>query len=136
MLDTDVVVAGMRSPTGASAALLRLARRKKFTLLLSPALAIEYEAICTLPEHYGAAGLTHYEAQQLVDVIIAVSEEVERHYSWRPFLRDPGDEIVLETATNGRAQAIITFNQRDFAGVTDNFGIPVLLPGIALRRIN
>ena len=65
VLDTDVVVAAMRSPTGASAALLRGARGDKLTIVLSVALALEYEAVCHQPEHQLASGLSEHEIERL-----------------------------------------------------------------------
>ena len=62
-------------------------------------------------------------------------EPVELHYRWRPQVRDPADEMVLEVAINGRADALVTHNVRDFAGVARRFGIPLLRPGEVLKRI-
>ncbi len=135
VLDTSVVVAGMRSPAGASAALLMLARRGKITLLANVALALEYEATCRREEHGLAAGLDTEEVGIFVDAVLAMVEPVESHFVWRPLLRDPGDELVLEAAANGRAAAIVTFNQRDFGTTPLQFGVEVLSPGVALRRI-
>jgi len=53
---------------------------------------------------------------------------------WRPQLRDPGDELVLEAAVNGRANAIVTFNQKDFGEIPMKFGVEVLAPVGALQR--
>lgn len=133
--DTDVIVAAMRSPTGASAAMLRAARLGKVTLLASVSLAMEYEAICTEPEHQLAAGLSAAEVGIFVDAVIALAEPVETHFLWRPQLRDPGDEMVLEAAVNGHAEALVTFNIRDFGDIPKRFGIEVLLPRDALKRI-
>jgi putative PIN family toxin of toxin-antitoxin system len=135
VLDTNVIVAAMRSPTGASAALLRAARRGKLAILVNVALALEYEAICVLAEHRMAAGLSDREAQIFVDAVLAMAEPVETHFIWRPQLRDPGDELVLETAVNGRAEAIVTFNIRDFGVAPEMFGVRVLTPADALKRI-
>jgi predicted nucleic acid-binding protein len=134
-MDTSAVVAAMRSPTGASAALLMKARQGKVTLLANVALALEYEATCHRPEHVMASGLSVDEVGIFVDAVIAMVEPVESHYIWRPMLRDPGDELVLEAAANGRASAIVTFNQRDFGVIPVQFGVEVLTPAIALRRI-
>jgi predicted nucleic acid-binding protein len=68
-------------------------------------------------------------------VLAAVVEPVEPHYLWRPRLRDPDDDMVLEAAVNGRAEVIATFNARDFAGVIDEFGIALLTPVAILRRM-
>lgn len=104
-------------------------------MLISVALALEYEATCLLPEHRLATGLAHETHQRYVDTLIGVAKHVTPYFLWRPQLRDPGDEMVLETAVNGRADAIVTFNQRDFGGVPEQFGIALLRPSDALRRI-
>jgi len=135
VLDTDVLVAAMRSPTGASAAILRAAQQGRTTLLVSVALALEYEAVCSQPEHRLASGLSEREVDVFVTAFLALAEPVETHFLWRPQLRDAGDEMVLEAAVNGRADALVTFNVRDFGGVPSQFGIEVLLPREAIRRI-
>lgn len=135
MLDTDVVVAAMRSPTGASAAILRAARQGRPTTLLSVALALEYEAVCRKAEHRLASGLSEREVDIFLTAVIAQAEPVKTHFLWRPQLRDAGDEMVLETAVNGRADAVVTFNLRDFGKAPSRFGIEVLLPREAIGRI-
>jgi putative PIN family toxin of toxin-antitoxin system len=135
-LDTDVVVAAMRSPRGASAAVLLAARRGRVKLVLSVALALEYEAVCRRAEHRQEAGLSEAEVDAFINAVIALAEPVETHFLWRPQLRDPGDEMVLEAAINGRADALVTFNKRDYANVPSRFGIEVLLPREALGRIS
>jgi putative PIN family toxin of toxin-antitoxin system len=135
VLDTDVIVAAMRSPTGASAELLRVARRGGLTMVANVALVLEYEATCSRAEHQLAAGLTQAQVGIFLDVVVALSTPVETHFLWRPLLRDPSDELVLEAAVNGQASAIVTFNQRDFGAVPLQFGIEVLSPITALRRI-
>jgi putative PIN family toxin of toxin-antitoxin system len=126
----------MRSPTGASAAIIRKARRGKIALLLSVPLAMEYEAVCVRPEHQLAAGLNEQEVRIFVDAVIAIAEPVKIHYLWRPQLRDPSDEMVLETAVNGRANLLITFNVRDYGTAPARFGIEVMTPREAVERIS
>jgi predicted nucleic acid-binding protein len=104
-------------------------------MLLSVALALEYEAKCMLAEHRLAAGLSEAEARVFVDSLIAMAEPVRSFYRWRPQLRDPGDEMVLEAAVNGKASAIVTFNEKDLREARQSFGIEVLRPGEVLRRI-
>ncbi len=133
--DTDAIVAAMRSPGGASAAILRAARQGKVTLLVSVPLAMEYEAVCSEAEHQLAAGLSEAEVAIFLDAVLAMAEPVKTHFLWRPQLRDPGDEMVLEAAVNGRADALVTFNVRDFGAAPARFGIDVLLPRDALERI-
>jgi putative PIN family toxin of toxin-antitoxin system len=135
VLDTDVVVAALRSPRGASAALLRAVRQGRADLLLSPALLLEYEAVCGMAEHRDVAGLTLREVDALLDALVRLAEPVTTYYRWRPQLRDPGDELVLEAAVNGGADGLVTFNRRDYGKVPNRFGIEVLSPGDALRRL-
>ena len=135
VLDTDVIVAGMRSPGGASAEILRQARQGRVTLLVSVPLAMEYEAICSEAEHRLAAGLSEREVEIFLDAIVAMAEPVKTHFLWRPQLRDPGDEMVLEAAVNGQADLLVTFNVRDFGAVPSRFGIELMIPRDALERI-
>lgn len=136
VLDTTTMVAAIRSDSGASRRLLEAAlRREGVTLLVSVPLLIEYEAVMTRTEHLRVAGLTVAEVGRLLDAIAAVAEPVTLAFLWRPPLPDAGDDMVLETAVNGRADGIVTFNRRDFAPVTRNFGIAVLSPGEAPSRL-
>ena len=134
-MDTDVVVAALRSPGGASAAIVRLARQGGVTLLISVALALEYEAVCSRLEHRLAAGLSEDEVNVFVDAIIALAEPVAMHFLWRPQLRDPCDEMVLEAAINGEADALVTFNARDFGNAPGHFGVNLILPRDAIARM-
>lgn len=134
-MDTDAVVAAMRSPSGASAAILRAVRQDKATLLLTVPLALEYEAVCHRADHRLAAGLSEREVQIFLDAVIAMAQPVETHFLWRPLLRDPTDEMVLEAAINGRSDILVTFNLRDFGRVPKQFGVEALLPRQAIGRI-
>lgn len=125
----------MRSTTGASAEILRRARHSRVTLLANVALALEYEAICMMSEHRLASGLTGEEVAVFLDAVLAMVEPVETHFMWRPQLRDPADEFVLDTAVNGHATAIVTFNGRDFAGAVTMFGVACLTPAEVLKRL-
>ena len=135
MLDTDVVVAAMRSPRGGSAELLRRIDGGEAVMLLSVALALEYEAICTLAEHRLASGLSASEAGIYVDGVIGLAEPVRAFFRWRPQLHDPGDELVLEAAVNGQADAIVTFNESHLREARSTFGIDVIRPAEVLRRM-
>lgn len=135
ILDTDVIVSAMRSPTGASAALLLAALDGLFVIVANVPLVVEYEATCSLAEHRDAAGLDVQQVGQFLDTLAALVEPVPSHYLWRPKLRDAADEMVLEAAVNGKADAIITFNLRDYGSVPNTFGIDVLKPSEALMRI-
>src|SRR5882672_7941045 len=121
----------MRSPGGASDAIIRAVRQGQATLLLSVPLAMEYEVVCQRADHRLAAGLSHRQVDIFVDGVIAMAEPVGTHFLWRPQLRDPNDEMVLETAVNGRADALVTFNLRDFGTAPEQFGVQLLLPRVA-----
>jgi predicted nucleic acid-binding protein len=82
-----------------------------------------------------ASELTGKEVNQVLDVLVAISEPVEIKFLWRPQLRDAADEMVLETAINGRADAIVTFNERDFRPVPGLFGVSILQPKKVIDRI-
>jgi putative PIN family toxin of toxin-antitoxin system len=135
VLDTDVLVAGLRSPSGASAALLQRVLRGKLSILVSVALALEYEAICLLAEHRQAAGASEQDVQNLLDALLGQAIPVNVHYQWRPQLRDAADEMVLEAAVNGQAQAIVSFNHRDYGTAPGRFGLQLLTPVEILRKV-
>ena len=115
VLDTDVMVAALLSDRGASRQLLLAALNRRFELLLSVPLILEYEAVLTRPQHLVACGLNRAEVGRVLDDLAAVARPVRLAFRWRPRLSDPDDDMVLETAINGSASAIVTFNQRDFA---------------------
>jgi len=135
VLDTDVVVAALRSPAGASAEVLRRARRAELALAASVSLFMEYEAVCTRPEHLAASGLNEQQIAVFLDGLASIVQPVEVHFLWRPQLRDPADELVLEAAVNASARAMLTFNQKHFAGVARRFQLEVLTPGEFLRSL-
>ena len=132
--DTNVIVAALRSTRGASAAVVRGIPKGRGVFLLSTALLLEYEATAKRPEHLAAFGLTEDEVDVVPGGLAACAERVETSYRWRPQLRDAGDELVLEAAVAGQADAIVTFNARDFGDAPSRFGIEVLGPKDLLRR--
>jgi predicted nucleic acid-binding protein len=131
-LDTDVLVAAVRSRRGASRAWIAAILRGEASLLLSVPLALQYEAVLTRPEQLTASGASPEEIAVLLDALCAVCTPVEISFLWRPVLRDADDEMVLEVAVNGRADRLLTFNERDFAGAS-RLGVTVERPGPAWR---
>jgi predicted nucleic acid-binding protein len=131
-LDTDVLVAGIRSRLGASRAWLRAILSGEANLLLSVPLALQYEAVLTRPEQLAASGASVEEIRALLDVLCAVCVPVQISFLWRPVLRDADDEMVLEVAVNGGADRLLTFNERDFTGA-GRLGVTVERPGPAWR---
>jgi putative PIN family toxin of toxin-antitoxin system len=135
VFDTDVIVAALRSDRGASRQLLLAALDQQFELLLSVPLMLEYEAVLTRPQHLSASGLSSAEVGRVLDDLAAVARPVRLAFRWRPRLADPDDDMVLETAINGSASAIVTFNQRDFAVGAKSFRCAVISPATALQEI-
>ncbi|QTD43797.1 putative toxin-antitoxin system toxin component, PIN family [Ottowia testudinis] len=132
VLDTNVLVAALRSPAGLSAELLRRALQGRVSVACSVPLFMEYEAVLLRPEQLEAAGLDDKAVINVLDVLAGVVKPVDIHYLWRPQLRDAEDDMVLELAVNAQrlAQpvAIVTFNQRDFLPQAERFGVAVLSP--------
>jgi putative PIN family toxin of toxin-antitoxin system len=135
VLDTDVLVAAFRSDSGASRQLLLAALALRFSLLLSVPLILEYETVLTRPEQLAASGASRENVSAVLDALASVANRVELVIRTRPFLSDPNDEMVLETAVNGGADAIVTFNERDFRLVATQFGCSVVRPVEALRLL-
>lgn len=135
VLDTDVIVAALRSRSGASAEIVRHVLRGELGIGLSVAMVLEYETVATRPDHVAASGLGVTEILTVIDALVAQAKPVEQYFSWRPQLRDADDEMILETAVNAGASAIISFNARDFGDVPEKFGIELLSPRIALEKL-
>jgi putative PIN family toxin of toxin-antitoxin system len=133
VLDTDVLVAAFRSDSGASRRLLEMALAREFEVLLSVPLMFEYEAVLTRPEHLLASRASVEDVGDVLNGLAAVGKRVRLAFRWRPALPDPNDDMVLETAVNGQAHAIVTFNERDFNPASGRFGCLVMRPGDFLR---
>lgn len=133
VLDTDVVVAGLRSSRGASREWLRAVLRGEAEAVLSVPLVLQYEAVLLRPATLAVIGGSPHRVGRFLDVLCAVGSAVETSFLWRPLLRDPDDEMVLEAAVHGRVDLLLTFNLRDFAG-SDRLGVEAARPGPAWRR--
>lgn len=132
VIDTNVLVSALRSRRGASFALLRLLGDGRFEISVSVPLVIEYEKAAKKTVKRG--GLSARDIDDILDFICTVARHRKIHYLWRPFLRDPKDDMVLELAVAGGSDFIITYNAKDFAGV-GKFGIGVLGPKEFLGKI-
>jgi putative PIN family toxin of toxin-antitoxin system len=135
VLDTSIITAGLRSRRGASQALLRLVGERLVTPLAVPALFLEFEDVLKRPEQRLATGLSIEQVDLFLAALSDAIEPVELHYRRRPQVRDPADEMVLEVAINGRADALVTHNVRDFEAAAGRFGILLLRPAEVLKRI-
>jgi putative PIN family toxin of toxin-antitoxin system len=134
VLDTSVVVAALRSRTGASNEALRLVGMGRMAVLATPALFLEYEEVLMRPEQRASHGLSTRQVERFLAALASAVEPVTIHFAWRPQLRDPADEMVLEAAINGRADAIVTFNVKDFVPA-GRFGVSAIRPANLLKRI-
>jgi putative PIN family toxin of toxin-antitoxin system len=138
VLDTDVVLSGLRSTVGASRILLLAIEAGVVIPLVSVATMIEYEAVLKRAEHLEASRLDVGEVDLFLDAFVAHAESVVPHFSHRPSIRDPDDEIFVSVAVNGRAGALVTFNVADYAPLNDReagLGIVICRPGDILRRL-
>src|SRR5215472_17206605 len=135
VLDTSVVVAGLRTRLGAGNAVLRLSAAKKVRLLATPPLFLEYEDVLKRPEHRLVHGLSVDEIDEFLAELAALIEPVDVHFQWRPQTRDPNDEMVLEAAINGQADAVVTYNVSDFAEAQERFGVLVMTPSDLMNRV-
>jgi putative PIN family toxin of toxin-antitoxin system len=135
VLDTSVVVAALRTRAGAGNAVLRLVARRRLIPLASPPLFLEYEDVLKRSEQRLAHGLTLEMVDEFLAEFAALVEPVEVRFLWRPQVRDPSDEMVLEAAINGQADALVTYNIRDFALAGERFAVPVLRPPDLLRMV-
>ena len=133
VIDTNVVLAALRSAKGASAVLMRQVAQGGVTPLLTVALVLEIESVLSRPEQIKATGLTLELVQGFVDELCALAEPVQIHFAWRPMLHDAADEMVLEAAVNGQADALVTFNLKDFLPAASGLGVEVIAPITALR---
>ncbi|MDR1190025.1 MAG: putative toxin-antitoxin system toxin component, PIN family [Bifidobacteriaceae bacterium] len=134
VLDTNVLVVAARSRRGASFQTMRALRARRFTALVSVPLVLEYEAVLKRPEQLAAAGRTAAMTDAFLDALCAIAEPVELFYLWRPQARDPDDDMVLETAMNGRADWLVSLNTRDLEAACLRLGMPLATPGDFYRH--
>ncbi len=132
VLDTNVLVAAVRSRRGASFRLLSLVGGSKFEISLSVPLVLEYED--ALLRQISALRLSQRDVRDLIDYLCSIGHRQNIFFLWRPQLRDPKDDLVLELAVAAGCDCIVTFNQRDFVGAS-SFGIEILRPSELLSII-
>jgi len=132
VIDTNVLIAGLKSRRGASFRILGLFGEGRFELAISVPLVLEYEEAAKRRSRM--LGLAHSDIEDIVDYICKVGDHREIFYLWRPFLKDPNDDMLLELAVEANCDFIVTHNIKDFAGV-EKFGVLVLTPRELLERI-
>jgi putative PIN family toxin of toxin-antitoxin system len=135
VLDSSVVVSAFRSQRGASYRLLGVVAEHRQVPLATPALFLEYEDVLKRPEQRAVSRLSLAQVDAALSALASVMEPVAVRFAWRPQLSDPGDEMVLDAAVNGRADALVTHNLADFAVAAPRFGLMVVSLGELLKRM-
>jgi predicted nucleic acid-binding protein len=131
LLDTNVLVAAMRSRRGASFQVVSEIGHDRFEFVLTVPLVLEYEKALT---DLRPPGVSRTEIQAFLDYLCLEAQLHEVFYLWRPVLRDYKDDLVLEAAVAGNCKIIVTHNQRHFGGAV-SFGIAILSPAEFFGRL-
>lgn len=132
VIDTNVLVAGLRSRRGASYRLLLLLNDQRWQVNVSTALVFEYEEV--LKREMQALKLSLEEIDAIVGGICSIASQRNIFYLWRPMTGDPDDDFLLELAVEAQADFIITYNQRDLQ-IAERFGIKVISPKQFLQQV-
>ena len=132
VVDTSVLISGLRSRVGASHAVLLAIRYGAIKTAISVSLVMEYEAVALRPEC--VPYLTEYDIRSVINLLCRVAHHQKIFFTWRPFLPDAYDDHVLELAVAANCDCIITHNVRDFKG-SESMGIQIITPAQAIERI-
>ena len=132
VIDTNVIIAALRSRRGASNKLLSLVGTRKFEIHDSVALILEYEEV--LQRQRTVLGLTEEEVSLFIDSLCSMAHHHKIYFLWRPFLTDVNDELILELAVSANCEYILTHNISDFKG-SETFGIRAITPKEFLQVI-
>ena len=133
VVDTNVVVAALRSQTGASHELLVHIHLRRVTPLLSVPLLMEYEEVLKRPGLI--PHLTPADIDTMLDQFASRAVATRIHFLWRPFLPDPDDDMLVELALAGQASHIVTSNIRDLA-LARTLGLEVVTPAEFIRQLS
>ena len=136
ILDTNVLVAALRSDMGASYALVSQLPSERFQMALTVPLYLQYQDVLTRPEHMTGAS-TRDDILNFLRYLCSIAHRQRVFFLWRPWLKDPQDDMVLEAAVASQSRYIITHNLRDFtgSGIEGHFGIVPLRPREFLHRL-
>lgn len=132
VIDTNIIVSALKSRNGFSFDLLSIIDDKRFQVFISVPLVLEYED--AIKRNKSKIKLTKLEIDTILDYICFASEKRKIFYLWRPFLKDPKDDMVLELAVESESDYIISFNKRDFTGI-EKFNLQVITPKEFLKII-
>ncbi|MGA9377835.1 MAG: putative toxin-antitoxin system toxin component, PIN family [Phormidium sp.] len=132
VIDTNVIVAGLRSRNGSAFRLLQLVGSEQFDIHLSVPVVLEYEEV--LLRQLPNLSISATDVQDLIDFYCSVATHHQIFFLWRPYLPDPKDDMILELAVKAGCDSVVTYNIRDFVGV-DRFGLTVITPAAFLQSI-
>ncbi|MFH2091643.1 MAG: putative toxin-antitoxin system toxin component, PIN family [Pseudomonadota bacterium] len=132
IIDTNVLVSSLKSKRGASYKLISILPKQELNPVISVPLVVEYETV--LKRGNLAKELTYEDIDNFIDYLCGILEWQDIYFLWRPFLPDAFDDHILEVAVASRADAIITYNKRDFRGI-EKFGLTLLDPRELLTEI-
>lgn len=132
VIDTNIIVSALKSRNGFSFDLLSIIDDKRFQVFISVPLVLEYED--AIKRNKSKIKLTKSEIDTILDYICLSSEKRKIFYLWRPFLKDPKDDMVLELAVESESDYVISFNKRDFTGI-EKFNLQVITPKEFLKII-
>lgn len=135
LLDTNVLVSGLSGRLGASFGLLEAVAQQRVDFVASATLWLEYESVLKRPEIAKMHGLSAADVDDFLNALARLVQPVELHFAWRPQLRDPSDEMVLEAAVNGHVDALVTHNLADFEIAKTRFSLNVWTPAKALKQL-
>ena len=134
VVDTNVFIGAILSSQGLNRELIRRCLLGEYQPMMSNALYLEYESVIEREEIISKCQLDRGKVNELLDGFLSVSKWVYIYYSWRPNLRDEGDNHVIELAIAGNARMIVTNNLKDFRGAELTFPqLQILNPHQILR---
>lgn len=132
VIDTNVIIAALRSKRGASSKLLSLLGTGRFDIHDSVPLVLEYEDV--IQRQRALLGLSNQDVSDFINSLCALAQHHEIYFLWRPFLSDANDELILELAVSAHCDYIVTHNLADFKGI-EEFGVKAITPREFLQII-
>jgi putative PIN family toxin of toxin-antitoxin system len=132
VIDTNVIIAALRSKRGASSKLLSLLGTGRFDIHDSVPLVLEYEDV--IQRQRAKLGLSNQDVSDFINSLCALAQHHEIYFLWRPFLSDANDELILELAVSAQCDYIVTHNLADFNGI-EEFGVKAITPKEFLQII-
>lgn len=132
VIDTNVLIAALRSSSGASHQIILAADRGDFQMAMSVPLLAEYDDVSSRPTTGIKIPTSALDA--IIRRIAQMAYKQQIYYLWRPLLPDPKDDMVLEVAIASGATHIVTFNRKDLR-LASQFGITVLTPAAFIRLL-